>query len=421
MIETNFIDTEIGCVPADWKVVSLGEIGRFSKGKGISRTESNTGMIPAIRYGEIYTTHNDYIKSFTSHISEEIAKSSRKLTYGDILFTASGETKEDIGKAVAFAINDCEAYAGGDIIIFSSSIDIDPIFFGFLLNTKIVVEQRASKAQGDAVVHITTDSIKSLKLPLPPLPEQRRIASALSSIDNLISALDKLIEKKCAIKTGTMQELLGGKRRVKECEGEWKSVTIEELFDFGNGYTPSKAISDFWINGTIPWFRMEDIRSNGRILSDSIQHITPEAVKGSGLFPANSIILSTTATIGEHALITVDSLANQQFTFLMRKVKRENDIDMMFFFHYCFILGDWCRANINDGGLMAVNISDLKAHQIYIPSDISEQRAIASVLTAMDDELAALEAKKAKYVALKQGMMQQLLTGKIRLIDCSAK
>ena len=79
MLETNFIDTEIGSVPKDWSVVTLGEIGRFSKGKGISRTESNTGIIPAVRYGEIYTTHNDYIKSFTSHISEEIAKSSRKL------------------------------------------------------------------------------------------------------------------------------------------------------------------------------------------------------------------------------------------------------------------------------------------------------------------------------------------------------
>ncbi|GAA7596806.1 hypothetical protein JP0035_07720 [Helicobacter pylori] len=91
--------------------------------------------------------------------------------------------------------------------------------------------------------------------------------------------------------------------------------TLEEVFEIKNGYTPSKNNLEFWEKGTIPWFRMEDIRENGRILKDSIQHITPKALKGKKLFPKNSIIISTTATIGEHALLIVDSLANQQFTF----------------------------------------------------------------------------------------------------------
>lgn len=89
---------------------------------------------------------------------------------------------------------------------------------------------------------------------------------------------------------------------------------MSEIFEMKNGYTPSKAVTEYWENGIIPWFRMEDIRKNGRILSDSILHITPQAVKGGKLFHANSIILATTATIGEHALIIADSLANQQFT-----------------------------------------------------------------------------------------------------------
>lgn len=89
---------------------------------------------------------------------------------------------------------------------------------------------------------------------------------------------------------------------------------MSEIFEMKNGYTPSKAVTEYWENGIIPWFRMEDIRKNGRILSDSILHITPQAVKGGKLFHANSIILATTATIGEHALIIADSLANQRFT-----------------------------------------------------------------------------------------------------------
>lgn len=79
-----------------------------------------------------------------------------------------------------------------------------------------------------------------------------------------------------------------------------KGRELGEVFEIKNGYTPSKANPEFWTDDTIPWFRMEDIRQNGRIFSDSIQHITSDAAKGSGIFPANSIIVATTATIGEH-------------------------------------------------------------------------------------------------------------------------
>ena len=105
----------------------------------------------------------------------------------------------------------------------------------------------------------------------------------------------------------------------QRCPEGVEFAELQEIFDIKNGYTPSKKNPDYWTNGTIPWFRMDDIRLNGRILGDSLQHVTPQAVKNDYLFPANSIIITTTATIGEHALVTVDSLANQQFTFLTKK------------------------------------------------------------------------------------------------------
>lgn len=108
--------------------------------------------------------------------------------------------------------------------------------------------------------------------------------------------------------------------RFKGFDGEWESPSIENVFHIRNGYTPSKAVKEFWEGGTIPWFRMEDIRENGGFLKDAIQHITPLGVKGTGLFEKNSIILATTATIGVHAMLIADSLANQQFTnFSIRK------------------------------------------------------------------------------------------------------
>lgn len=154
---------------------------------------------------------------------------------------------------------------------------------------------------------------------------------------------------------------------------------MSEVFEIRNGYTPSKAKPEYWTNGTIPWFRMEDIRMNGRVLSDSIQHITPEAVKGGRLFPANSIILATTATIGEHALIITDSLANQRFTNLSIRKSLVNELNMKFFFYYMFIVDEWCKNNTNTSGFESVDMVKFKKLLIPIPP-MEEQQRIVTIL-----------------------------------------
>ncbi len=150
-----------------------------------------------------------------------------------------------------------------------------------------------------------------------------------------------------------------------------------DVFEMKNGYTPSKAISEYWEDGVIPWFRMEDIRKNGRILSDSILHITPQAVKGGRLFPANSIILATTATIGEHALIIADSLANQRFTNLTIRKSLSDALDMKYFYYYMFVVDDWCRNNTNVSGFASVDMSKLKKLLIPIPPLAVQKRIVA--------------------------------------------
>jgi type I restriction enzyme S subunit len=183
---------------------------------------------------------------------------------------------------------------------------------------------------------------------------------------------------------------------------------LDEIFDIRNGYTPSKAKPEYWTDGTIPWFRMEDIRKNGRVLSDSIQHITPESVKGGKLFPANSIIIATTATIGEHALITVPSLANQRFSFLTEKKTADDKpavcLDPMFVYYYCFVLAEFCRNNTNVSGFASVDMAKFKKFQFPIPP-LKIQQEIVNVLdsfTELEAELeveleAELEARKKQY------------------------
>ncbi len=176
--------------------------------------------------------------------------------------------------------------------------------------------------------------------------------------------------------------------------------TLEEVFEIKNGYTPSKNNPEFWEKGTIPWFRMEDIRENGRILKDSIQHITPKALKGKKLFPKNSIIISTTATIGEHALLIVDSLANQRFTFLSKKANCDSALDMKFFFYQCFLLGEWCKKNINVSGFASVDMTAFKKYKFPIPP-LEIQQEIVKILdafTELNTELnTELKARKKQY------------------------
>ena len=127
---------------------------------------------------------------------------------------------------------------------------------------------------------------------------------------------------------------------------------------------------------------MEDIRENGRILSDSAQHVTEAAVKGN-LFPADSFIISTSATIGEHAWIRVPSLANQRFTYLMLKQEFQDVVDLRYLFYYCFKLGEYCRAHLNQGNFASVDMSKFGEFVFFLP-DIDRQHEIADILEPFD-------------------------------------
>ena len=191
---------------------------------------------------------------------------------------------------------------------------------------------------------------------------------------------------------------------------EWKK--LGEVFITRNGYTPSKSNPEYWEGGTIPWYRMEDIRENGRILSDALQHITPKGVKGNGLFKANSIILATSATIGEHALITTEALANQRFTNFEVKEDFKDKLFPKFIFYYFYIIDDWCKKNIYVGNFPSVDVLQLKKLDFPIPP-LSVQSRIVEILdkfTAMEAELeeqlqAELELRKKQYAYYREQLL----------------
>ncbi|MBU5435028.1 restriction endonuclease subunit S [Pseudoflavonifractor sp. MSJ-37] len=197
----------------EWNKCKLGSLGVFVKGTGISRNQSNSGNLPAVRYGELYTKHQNYVTNYFSHISEEVAANAQRVSRGDILFAASGETKEEIGKCAAI-IHETDVYAGGDILIFRPATQLDPAFMGTLLNTADVCKQRAEKGQGDAVVHIHADALSSINVMIPNIEEQQAIADILLGMDKEIELLESKLGKYRQVKQGMMQQLLTGKIRL---------------------------------------------------------------------------------------------------------------------------------------------------------------------------------------------------------------
>ena len=279
------------------------------------------------------------------------------------------------------------------------------------------IDTIAKLYRGAGIQHPSMAGVLNLSIPLPPLPVQQEIVRILDTFTELEAELETELEAELEARKKQYEyyrdTLLSFEH--DDPEVEWKR--LGEVCEMRNGYTPSKSKPEYWEDGNIPWFRMEDIRTNGRILSDSILHITTEGVKGKGLFPANSIILATTATIGEHALIIVDSLANQRFTNLSIRKSLESEIDIKFFFYYMFIVDEWCKNNTNPGTFASVDTKKLANVLIPLPP-LSVQQEIVRILDkfeALTSDLqsglpAEIEARRKQY----EYYRDRLLTFKVK-------
>ncbi len=243
--------------------------------------------------------------------------------------------------------------------------------------------------------------------------EQDKIASCLFELDKLVFAQGQKVDALKEKKKGLMQQLFPQpgettpRLRFPGFTGDWEEKKLGEVFDFRNGYTPSKGEKSYWTNGLIPWFRMDDIRENGHILYDSAQHITESAVKGSRLFNANTIIIATSATIGEHALVKVKHLANQRFVNLEIKSTYQKRTNIDYAYYYMYIVDEICKLNVNIGTFASISNDMLSNIPYLIPSPL-EQKKISECLSSLDNNIMAESDKLETLKHHKKGFMQQL-------------
>lgn len=270
---------------------------------------------------------------------------------------------------------------------------------------------------------ITGTQLKQLKFRNVELKEQVTIVKALSDIDSLISSLQKLIEKKKAIKQGAMQELLTGKKRLPGFYGKWKhGVWKDVLAGFYSGATPYRGRADYY-KGNIRWVSSGELNYN--IIKDTIEHISEKAKNETSLVvhPAGTFLMAITGleaagTRGSCAILGKDATTNQS----CMAIYGTDKMVIPYLYHYYLLNGEelafqYCPGTKQQSYTAAI----VKELPIYYPCDIVEQQAIAQVLSDMDSEIEQLEKKLAKYQQIKQGMMQELLTGQIRLVDADGK
>ncbi|MEO0702493.1 MAG: restriction endonuclease subunit S [Pseudomonadota bacterium] len=434
MVNPGYKESEVGAIPESWEVKILNELGNFSKGSGVKKAEANSGDLPCVRYGELYTHHNDVVRSFRSHISAEVAESSRAITRGDVLFACSGETKEEIGKCAVY-LGEGRAYAGGDIVILSLKLG-EPAFWGYLLNAPKVSEQKARTGQGDAVVHTNAGALGKIIVPYPPETEQKAIAEALTDVDGLIAGLEAMIAKKRDLRTATMQQLLTGKTRlpgfgegvgmkqtaIGEYPADWKISRIADLFSdismgpFGSDITVSNFVSE-----GVPVLSGDNIRTHK--LEDGFKnYVTPEKAKSlkRAVAKRGDIVVTHRGTIGQIAFVPGDSefehyvISQSQF-----RATFADAVDPMWTALY--FLSERGSAQLLEGkghtGVPAIAQATTTFRKLLLPLPArEEQTAITEVFADLDLAVKAAAEQLSKAKAFKQGMMQELLTGRTRLI-----
>ena len=389
------------------KIVKLKDIAtEMYRGNGIKREEIREIGIPCIRYGEIYTDYGISFEKTKSYTDENLIINKKYIDYGDILFAITGESVEEIGKSTAY-IGKEKCLVGGDILVMKHKQD--PVYLSYVLSTENAQKQKSKGKIKSKVVHTNATDIGEIEIPLPPLEVQKRIVEVLDNFEKIcndlniglpaeIEARQKQYEfyrnflLTFKIENCTLPKTRQDKTRQDKTRQDiiklfmyifgYIELELGEIFELKNGYTPSKSNPEYWLNGNINWFKIEDINTNGRILKNSIEKVNKKGIKGK-LFPENTLIISTSATIGEYALITKEFLCNQRFTCLIVKGEYKNILLPMFLKHYAYILSKKCKENIKIGNFPSVDMDKFKKFLIPLPL-LEEQQRIVNILDRFD-------------------------------------
>ncbi len=398
--------TDIGIIPIDWDVQALQDICHFRRGSfpqpyGLAKWYDDINGMPFVQVYDV--DDNGLIKAETKRmISKEAQEYSVFASKGKLILTIQGS----IGR---IAITQYDAFIDRTLLIFESyKLPIDLGYFS--LSIKELFKREEKNAPGGIIKTITKEALSSFLIPLPPtLAEQTAIATALSDMDNLISGLEQLIAKKKNIKQGAMQELLRPK------EG-WVVKKLGDSADIFRGGSP-RPIESYLTNDPdgINWIKIGDVGKFAKYIENTEEKIKPEGVSRSRFVNEGDFLLSNSMSFGRPYILKTNGCIHDGWLVIQNY---EEHFDRGFLY---YVLGSESilvqyRSMASGSSVLNLNKEIVKNVLINCPKSLDEQAEIATVLSEMDDEIILLESNFEKYNMLKQGMMQELLTGKTRLV-----
>jgi type I restriction enzyme, S subunit len=398
--------TEVGVIPEDWELVKIGDYAYVTKLAGFEYTNyfdyRKSGPIIAIRALNIKDGKLDLsdIHTLPKQTSKLLPRS--QLDKGDLVISYVGT----LGR-VAVIPEDGKFHLAPNVAKIRTNLaQVDPFYLSQSLNGEIGQQAIFKVAASTTQAALSMHNLREVTFVLPPLPEQHAIATALSDVDALIESLDKLIAKKRDIKQATMQQLLTGKTRLPGFSGEWDVKKLGEIAEIGMGRTPSRRNQTYWGRG-YKWLSIADLKC--KYVFETKEEITALAASDMTVIPKGTLVMSFKLTIGKVAFTGCDMHSNEAIcSFTKLRANAE-------YLYYILSQTDFSLYGKQAVKGYTLNTDSLNSVEILYPN-ISEQQAIATILSDMDAEIAALERRRDKTRALKQGMMQELLTGKTRLL-----
>lgn len=402
-IQKGFKFSEVGIIPEDWiaeKLENFFSYISYGFTNPMPMVENGVYLITAkniydgkIQYDSArFTTQNAYKKLLTE-------KSKPKLN--DILLTKDGS----LGRLAIVDRDDI--CINQSVAVMRPNNRVSALYLKLLLESPKYQKIMLDNAGGSTIKHIYITIVNLMPIGIPKfLSEQTAIATALSDADALISSLEKLIAKKKLIKQGAMQELLRPK------DG-WETKKIGDVALIIRGASPRPIEDPRWFdkNSLIGWVRISDITKSKKYLTETTQKLSPSGIKQSRFVEAESLIMSICATVGKPVITKIPSCIHDGFV-----VFKNSQIDLEYLYYVLEMIEPLWGKNGQTGSQMNLNTGIINTTEIAFPKNSSSQREIANLFNGLDQELSGLEHKLNKACKLKQGMMQDLLTGRVRLV-----
>jgi type I restriction enzyme, S subunit len=406
-LSPEFKQTEAGLIPIGWDAPSLDSVAR-----------RGSGHTPDKKHPEYW---NGDIKWLSLRDSEALDKLFIEQTAATITRAGIANSSAVIHPAGTVVLS---RDAGvGKSAIMKTSMAVSQHFMAWqcgptLENTYLYYWLQSKKseferiAMGSTIKTIGLPYFRTLKIPRPPLREQKAIAAALGECDALLFSLDALIAKKRDLKQAAMQQLLTGTTRLEGFHGSWGESRLGSVTSMRSGGTPDSKVSRFY-GGPFPWVSISDMTLGGKVITATARSLSAEGLAASTaqVVPAGTLLYAMYASLGECGIAGLPLCASQAILAISPSANLNPE-----FLYYVLLSRKTQVKTLGQQGTQS-NLNKRMVQDFVVPiPPIGEQRAISTALSDIDADIASLEARRDKTRALKQGMMQELLTGRIRLI-----